>query len=77
MKNITPETPVGEVVRAFPVRSRIFEKLGIDYCCGGKHSLAEACKAKGLDPATVVPMLLALDNSGKETQADPRYPHAQ
>jgi regulator of cell morphogenesis and NO signaling len=71
MKNITPETAVGEVVRAFPARSRIFENLGIDYCCGGKHSLGEACKAKGLDPATVVAMLSALDNSSRETQADP------
>lgn len=50
MKNITPETLVGEIVRAFPIRSRIFENLGIDYCCGGKKSLGEACKAKGLDP---------------------------
>ncbi|MGI8437402.1 MAG: DUF542 domain-containing protein [Chthoniobacterales bacterium] len=50
MKNVTPETSVGEIVRAFPARSRIFENLGIDYCCGGKKSLGEACKAKGLDP---------------------------
>ncbi|MEO6970483.1 MAG: iron-sulfur cluster repair di-iron protein [Chthoniobacterales bacterium] len=71
MKNITPETSVGEIVRAFPARSRIFENLGIDYCCGGKKSLAEACHAKKLDPATVVAMLSALDNGGKEVQADP------
>ncbi len=71
MKNITPETAVGEIVRAFPARSRIFESLGIDYCCGGKKSLAEACEAKGLDPATVATMLSALDNAGQETQADP------
>lgn len=71
MKNITPETPVGEVVRAFPARSRVFENLGIDYCCGGKQSLAEACRAKGLDPATVVAMLGALDRAAQETQADP------
>ncbi len=71
MKNITPETPVGEIVRAFPARARIFENLGIDYCCGGKKSLAEACQAKKLDPATVVAMLSALDNGGKEVQADP------
>lgn len=71
MKNITPETSVGEIVRAFPARSRIFENLGIDYCCGGKNSLSEACQAKGLDPATVATMLSALDNAGQETQADP------
>ena len=26
---------------------RIFEKYGIDYCCGGKRSLEEACRRKG------------------------------
>ncbi|MGH7938862.1 MAG: DUF542 domain-containing protein, partial [Chthoniobacterales bacterium] len=56
MKNITPETAIGEIVRAFPGRSRIFENLGIDYCCGGKKTLAEACQAKGLDTATVAAM---------------------
>ncbi|MEO8043345.1 MAG: iron-sulfur cluster repair di-iron protein [Spartobacteria bacterium] len=71
MKNITLETAVGEIVRAFPARSRIFENLGIDYCCGGKKSLAEACEAKGLDPSTVAAMFSALDNAGKEVVADP------
>ena len=58
--NNTIETTVGDLVRAAPVRSRIFEKLGIDFCCGGKKSLAEACRAKGLDPATVLVMIDAL-----------------
>ena len=58
---MTSETTVGEIVRAVPARSRIFENLGIDYCCGGKKPLAEACRAKGLNPATVVAMLTALD----------------
>lgn len=57
------ETTVGEIVRAAPGRSRIFENLGIDYCCGGKKPLTEACQAKGLDPATVVAMLSALDGA--------------
>lgn len=61
MNQITVETTVGEIVRSAPARSRIFESLGIDYCCGGKKLLAEACRAKNLDPATVVAMLAALD----------------
>lgn len=61
MNVISTETTVGEIVRAVPARSRLFENLGIDYCCGGKKPLAEACQAKGLDPATVVAMLAALD----------------
>jgi regulator of cell morphogenesis and NO signaling len=61
MNQITVETTVGEIVRSAPARSRIFESLGIDYCCGGKKPLADACRAKNLDAATVVAMLAALD----------------
>ena len=61
MNQITAETTVGEIVRSRPARARIFETLGIDYCCGGKRSLAEACRAKNLETATVVAMLSALD----------------
>lgn len=71
MKTITPETTVGEIVRAMPSRSRIFENLGIDYCCGGKKPLAEVCKSKGLDPATVVAMLAALDSAPETAAANP------
>lgn len=71
MNTITPETTVGEIVRAAPARSRIFESLGIDYCCGGKKSLAEACRAKNLDPATMIAMLAALDGGPEATTANP------
>ena len=71
MNTITVETSVGELVRAVPARSRIFENLGIDYCCGGKKPLSEVCRAKGLDPATVVAMLSALDTTSDGTLADP------
>jgi regulator of cell morphogenesis and NO signaling len=71
MKTITTETTVGEIVRALPACSRIFENLHIDYCCGGKKSLAEVCKTKGLNAATVIAMLSALDQSANGAQANP------
>jgi len=36
---------VGELVSANPAAARVFEKFGIDYCCGGNKSFAEACLA--------------------------------
>ena len=63
MTTITVETTVGEIVRAQPARARVFENLHIDYCCGGKTPLLQACQAKGLDPVTVVAMLSALDEA--------------
>lgn len=59
----TVETTVGELVARRPGRSRVFEKLGIDYCCGGKKPLAEACAEKGIDADTVLSVLLAVEES--------------
>jgi len=34
---------VGELAAQMPGATREFEKLGIDYCCGGSRTLGEAC----------------------------------
>jgi regulator of cell morphogenesis and NO signaling len=34
---------VGEIAADLPNATREFEKLGIDYCCGGSRTLGEAC----------------------------------
>ena len=54
---ITPTSSVGAIVAARPILARIFQRIGIDYCCGGKMPLAEACARQQLDPQTVVAML--------------------
>ena len=48
------ESTVGQLVVERPSRARLFEKLGIDYCCGGKKPLQQAIIEKGLDPQKVV-----------------------
>lgn len=70
MNSFSTQTTVSEIIRAEPGRSRIFEKLGIDYCCGGKKPLAEACQAKGIDPATVFAMLAELDRKPDSSVTD-------
>lgn len=45
--NINVATTVRELAVTMPGATRVFEKLGIDYCCGGNRTLADACvKAK-------------------------------
>jgi regulator of cell morphogenesis and NO signaling len=39
---------VGEIAAQVPGATREFEKLGIDYCCGGSRTLGEACAAINL-----------------------------
>ena len=55
--NVSLNTSVAQLVTDRPARARIFERLGIDYCCGGDHSLAEAARKNDLDPETVMQML--------------------
>lgn len=56
---MTPESRIGDIVAASPALARIFEELRIDYCCGGKQTLDNACADRGLSVITVVAMLEA------------------
>lgn len=55
--SFTPETTIGAIVAAQPGLARLFEHLGIDYCCKGKQSLQEACANRGLDLGTTSVLL--------------------
>jgi regulator of cell morphogenesis and NO signaling len=39
---------VRDIALEQPTSIRVFERFGIDYCCGGQKSLAEACSARGI-----------------------------
>ncbi len=56
-----PETSrtLGELVTEDPGAAKLFERLGLDFCCGGRQTLAEACDQRGLDAATVSALLAA------------------
>ncbi len=60
---------LGEIVAEKPARSRVFEELGLDYCCGGKQLLVEACSKKGLDPREIIIRLERDDGAGEEIDA--------
>ena len=57
MTTLNTQTTVGDLVRQQPSRSRVFENLKIDYCCGGKIPLAQACAKHGLDVDDVLKQL--------------------
>jgi regulator of cell morphogenesis and NO signaling len=52
-----PET-IGEMVAKDYRKAEIFKKLGIDFCCGGKKTVDEVCKTKGLNVEQVKAELL-------------------
>ena len=59
---------VREIVFESPNATRIFEKLKIDYCCGGNRQLPEACAAAGVEVGEVVRLLE--ETSLADVQAD-------
>ena len=61
------ESTVGQLVRELPARSRVFEQLKIDYCCGGKISLRDACRRRQISPEEV---LKKLDACQPQSPAD-------
>lgn len=50
---------VGEIAVELPQSTRIFERMKIDYCCGGGVALGDACQAAGVNLDTLVQMLEA------------------
>ena len=53
---ITTDMTVRDVATELPQSTRLFEKLKIDYCCGGHKPLAEACASAGVDIGSVMEM---------------------
>lgn len=66
---ITADATVAQLVTERPELIRIFEKLGIDYCCGGKTPLGEACAQRNLDANSVVLTLQAVAETTRHEQA--------
>jgi regulator of cell morphogenesis and NO signaling len=53
MKQNSSSKSVGEFVAADYRTAKVFEKYGIDFCCGGKVALADVCREKGIDPGMI------------------------
>lgn len=63
---ITAETLVRNIVVEMPNAIPVLERFGIDYCCGGKNTLAEACAQREQSIALV---LDELEHRGQDTTA--------
>lgn len=60
--SIVPGTnTLGGIVAERPQTAVVFERLGLDYCCGGQQTLEDACRSHDLDPKTVATLLTTLD----------------
>jgi regulator of cell morphogenesis and NO signaling len=64
---IAPNPSLAQLVVEEPSRSRVFERFGLDYCCGGGHTLEEACRDRGVP---VDDVLAALEDAPAASAVD-------
>jgi regulator of cell morphogenesis and NO signaling len=53
-QTMTTTSTLAELATTHPAASRVFQRFGLDYCCGGRRPLADVCESKGLDPDTIL-----------------------
>lgn len=57
------EETLGQIAAKDLRKAQIFKKYGLDFCCGGKKTIKEACSDKGLDVTKVEYELQQVDKS--------------
>jgi regulator of cell morphogenesis and NO signaling len=61
---------VSEIAAKSLAAVRVFERLGIDYCCGGKRPLTDVCRQQGYDVAAVRNELHEAEKASRDTTRD-------
>jgi regulator of cell morphogenesis and NO signaling len=67
--DITHQTTIAEAAAAVPASVRVFQRYGIDFCCGGKRPIASACEEQGIAFETLVS---AIEAARSESHAESR-----
>jgi regulator of cell morphogenesis and NO signaling len=71
MSVVESEKRLGELVAEHPCYADVFERLGLDYCCGGKQTLDAACATRGLQIGSVLDQLHAREALDQTPAIDP------
>jgi regulator of cell morphogenesis and NO signaling len=67
--NITENTTVAEIAAALPSSVRVFQRYGVDFCCGGARPIGVVCDGQGL---SFVELAGAIDAAAAQPAADER-----
>ncbi|HEU0035819.1 MAG TPA: iron-sulfur cluster repair protein YtfE [Kofleriaceae bacterium] len=72
------QVALADLARQQPSSTRVFLRHGLDFCCGGRRTLAEACAKAGLDTEQIVHELeAAAASSGADVTHWDRRPPAE
>jgi len=66
--SMTGDKTVRELALSNTSATRVLEKLGIDYCCGGNKSLAEACRGANVSVDQVIDSLEMAEQAAQAAQ---------
>jgi len=69
-KSIDPDRQLGALVRETPAFARVFESLGLDFCCGGDQTLRAACADADLNLDVVREQLTGARRQGDDKAGD-------
>lgn len=65
-KNEEGQETLGEIAAKDLRKAQIFKKYGLDFCCGGKKTVKEACLEKGLNAELVEQELLQSETATQD-----------
>lgn len=68
----TIPSTVAELATTFPQSIMVLERLGIDYCCQGKQTIAQACSRKGI---TADELLTLINAAPQPSTGDRTWEH--
>lgn len=68
--SVSTERTVRDWALEHPEATRVFEKVGIDYCCGGGKSLEEACARANLSVDQVIDSLELAEDEARAKQKE-------
>jgi regulator of cell morphogenesis and NO signaling len=73
---MTHTTTLADVAATSLSAVRVLENHGLDYCCGGKQPLEQACLSKGIKPETIMREIeeaRMANHAGRDWQAAPLH----
>jgi regulator of cell morphogenesis and NO signaling len=65
---------IGEIVASDFRAAAVFERFGIDFCCGGRRDLNDACRTAAVDPHEVIEAIGSLPPVRDEETDVTRWP---
>jgi len=67
---ITENTTVADIATAIPSSVRVFQRHGIDFCCGGRTPLAVACREHGVSFTEIASTIEASAKAAPDDERD-------